>query len=229
MYKIMVVEDDPSVSSALSSVLNSWGFEAIRVTDFENITDQFEKIRPDLILMDLNLPERNGFFWTSEIRKRSSVPIIFVSSADESMNVVTALNQGADDYITKPFEMTVLVTKIRALLRRTFDYTTRSDFLEHKGVHLDLNNNEVSYAGQTIELSKNEAKILKNLMENKDKIVRREKLMEALWKTDCYIDENTLSVNVNRLRRKLESIHLYDFIQTRKGIGYMVWFHPRKE
>lgn len=222
MYKIMVVEDDPSVSSALSSVLNSWGFEAIRVTDFENITDQFEKIRPDLILMDLNLPERNGFFWTSEIRKRSSVPIIFVSSADESMNVVTALNQGADDYITKPFEMTVLVTKIRALLRRTFDYTTRSDFLEHKGVHLDLNNNEVSYAGQTIELSKNEAKILKNLMENKDKIVRREKLMEALWKTDCYIDENTLSVNVNRLRRKLESIHLYDFIQTRKGIGYMV-------
>lgn len=218
----MVVEDDPSVSSALSSVLNSWGFEAIRVTDFENITDQFEKIRPDLILMDLNLPERNGFFWTSEIRKRSSVPIIFVSSADESMNVVTALNQGADDYITKPFEMTVLVTKIRALLRRTFDYTTRSDFLEHKGVHLDLNNNEVSYAGQTIELSKNEAKILKNLMENKDKIVRREKLMEALWKTDCYIDENTLSVNVNRLRRKLESIHLYDFIQTRKGIGYMV-------
>lgn len=218
----MVVEDDPSVSSALSSVLNSWGFEAIRVTDFENITDQFEKIRPDLILMDLNLPERNGFFWTSEIRKRSSVPIIFVSSADESMNVVTALNQGADDYITKPFEMTVLVTKIRALLRRTFDYTTRSDFLEHKGVHLDLNNNEVSYEGQTIELSKNEAKILKNLMENKDKIVRREKLMEALWKTDCYIDENTLSVNVNRLRRKLESIHLYDFIQTRKGIGYMV-------
>ena len=218
----MVVEDDPSVSSALSSVLKSWGFEAIRVTDFENITDQFEKIRPDLILMDLNLPERNGFFWTSEIRKRSSVPIIFVSSADESMNVVTALNQGADDYITKPFEMTVLVTKIRALLRRTFDYTTRSDFLEHKGVHLDLNNNEVSYEGQTIELSKNEAKILKNLMENKDKIVRREKLMEALWKTDCYIDENTLSVNVNRLRRKLESIHLYDFIQTRKGIGYMV-------
>ncbi len=222
MYKIMVVEDDPSVSSALSSVLNSWGFEAIRVTDFENITDQFEKIRPDLILMDLNLPERNGFFWTSEIRKRSSVPIIFVSSADESMNVVTALNQGADDYITKPFEMTVLVTKIRALLRRTFDYTTRSDFLEHKGVYLDLNNNEVSYEGQTIELSKNEAKILKNLMENKDKIVRREKLMEALWKTDCYIDENTLSVNVNRLRRKLEGIHLYDFIQTRKGIGYMV-------
>ncbi len=222
MYKIMVVEDDPSVSSALSSVLKSWGFDAIRVTSFENITEQFEKIRPDLILMDLNLPERNGFYWTSEIRKQSSVPIIFVSSADESMNVVTALNQGADDYITKPFDMTVLVTKIRALLRRTFDYTTRTDFLEHKGVHLDTNNNEVSFEGNAIELSKNEAKILKILMENKEKIVRREKLMDALWKTDCYIDENTLSVNINRLRRKLEGIHLYDYIQTRKGIGYMV-------
>ncbi len=222
MYKIMVVEDDPSVSSALSSVLKSWGFDAIRVTNFENITEQFEKIRPDLILMDLNLPERNGFYWTSEIRKQSSVPIIFVSSADESMNVVTALNQGADDYITKPFDMTVLVTKIRALLRRTFDYTTRTDFLEHKGVHLDTNNNEVSFEGNAIELSKNEAKILKILMENKEKIVRREKLMDALWKTDCYIDENTLSVNINRLRRKLEGIHLYDYIQTRKGIGYMV-------
>lgn len=218
----MVVEDDPSVSSALSSVLKSWGFDAIRVTNFENITEQFEKIRPDLILMDLNLPERNGFYWTSEIRKQSSVPIIFVSSADESMNVVTALNQGADDYITKPFDMTVLVTKIRALLRRTFDYTTRTDFLEHKGVHLDTNNNEVSFEGNAIELSKNEAKILKILMENKEKIVRREKLMDALWKTDCYIDENTLSVNINRLRRKLEGIHLYDYIQTRKGIGYMV-------
>lgn len=218
----MVVEDDPSVSSALSSVLKSWGFDAIRVTSFENITEQFEKIRPDLILMDLNLPERNGFYWTSEIRKQSSVPIIFVSSADESMNVVTALNQGADDYITKPFDMTVLVTKIRALLRRTFDYTTRTDFLEHKGVHLDTNNNEVSFEGNAIELSKNEAKILKILMENKEKIVRREKLMDALWKTDCYIDENTLSVNINRLRRKLEGIHLYDYIQTRKGIGYMV-------
>lgn len=218
----MVVEDDPSVSNALSSVLNSWGFEAVRVLTFENITEQFEKIRPDLILMDLNLPERNGFYWTGEIRKQSSVPIIFVSSADESMNVVTALNQGADDYITKPFDMTVLITKIRALLRRAFDYTSRNDFLEHKGVHLDTSNNEVSFEGKSIELSKNEAKILKILMENKDKIVRREKLMDALWKTDCYIDENTLSVNVNRLRRKLEGVGLQNFIQTRKGIGYMV-------
>lgn len=222
MYKIMIVEDDPSVSTALSSAIESWGFDSVRIQTFDDITAQFESIRPDLVLMDLNLPERNGFYWTGEIRKKSSVPIIFVSSADESMNVVTALNQGADDYITKPFDMTVLVTKIRALLRRAFDYTARMDYLEHKGVHLDTGNNEVTYQGKTTELSKNEAKILRILLENKGKIVKREHLMDALWKTDCYIDENTLSVNVNRLRRKLESVSLYDFIQTRKGIGYMV-------
>ncbi len=222
MYKIMIVEDDPSVSSALSSVLQSWGFEAQSMKTFTDITKQFEILKPDLILMDLNLPERNGFFWTGEIRKFSSVPIIFISSADENMNVISALNQGADDYITKPFDVTVLVSKIRALLRRTFDYTSRTDFLEHKGVRLDTGNNEVSYNGKTIDLSKNEAKILRILLENKERIVKREVLMDALWKTDCYIDENTLSVNVNRLRRKLEGVDLYDFIITRKGIGYMV-------
>ncbi|MDO4664431.1 MAG: response regulator transcription factor [Erysipelotrichaceae bacterium] len=222
MYKIMIVEDDPSVSSALSSVLTGWGFYAYTTPTFDNILQQFEELKPDLVLMDLNLPERNGFYWTSEIRKTSSVPIIFISSADENMNVISALNQGADDYITKPFDITVLVSKIRALLRRTFDYTSHIDYLEHKGVRLNIGNNEVSFNGKTIDLSKNEAKILKILMENKDTIVKREFLMDALWKTDCYIDENTLSVNVNRLRRKLESISLFDFIQTRKGIGYMV-------
>lgn len=222
MYKILIIEDDNAVSSALASLVDSWGFEALRLNTFDNITEQVEKIGPDLILMDLHLPRQNGFYWTGEIRKTSSVPIIFISSADESMNIVTALNQGADDYVTKPFDTTVLVSKIQALLRRAFAYTSRNDFLEHKGVKLDTGNNEVSYEGRTIELSKNEAKILRTLMENKGRIVPREVLMEALWKTDCYIDENTLSVNVNRLRHKLEGVHLYDFIQTRKGIGYMV-------
>ena len=222
MYKILIIEDDNAVSSALASLVDSWGFEALRLNTFDNITEQVEKIGPDLILMDLHLPRQNGFYWTGEIRKTSSVSIIFISSADESMNIVTALNQGADDYVTKPFDTTVLVSKIQALLRRAFAYTSRNDFLEHKGVKLDTGNNEVSYEGRTIELSKNEAKILRTLMENKGRIVPREVLMEALWKTDCYIDENTLSVNVNRLRHKLEGVHLYDFIQTRKGIGYMV-------
>lgn len=222
MYKILIIEDDHAVSSALASLVDSWGFEAIRLENFEKITEQVEQIGPDLILMDLHLPRQNGFYWTGEIRKTSSVPIIFISSADESMNIVTALNQGADDYVTKPFDTTVLVSKIQALLRRAFAYSNRSDFLEHKGVRLDTGSNEVSFEGRTIELSKNEAKILRTLLENKGRIVHREVLMEVLWKTDCYIDENTLSVNVNRLRHKLEGVHLYDFIQTRKGIGYMV-------
>ncbi len=218
----MIVEDDSSLASSLSSVLQSWGFEMVCAKDFDHIREEFDRLKPALILMDLNLPGRNGFYWTSEIRKFSSVPIIFLSSADESMNVITAINQGADDYITKPFDTAVLVSKIQALLRRTFDYTQHTDYLEHHGVHLDLGSNEVSYMGKSIELSKNEARILRILMENKEKIVARETLMEALWKTDCYIDENTLSVNVNRLRRKLAAISIEDFIITRKGIGYMV-------
>lgn len=222
MYTIMIVEDDESVSLALQGVLEGWGFKACRASAFGALLEDFADLKPDLVLMDLNLPGRNGFYWTREIRKISSVPILFVSSADENMNVITALSQGADDYVTKPFDMTVLVTKIQALLRRTFDYTAHNEFLEHKGVRLDIGSNEVSFGDESIELSKNEAKILKVLMENKEKIVAREVLMEALWKTDCYIDENTLSVNVNRLRRKLEGIALYDFVQTKKGIGYLV-------
>lgn len=222
MYKIMIIEDDQAISSALAGVLQGWGYDARVVRDFSDVTRDFLAIRPDLVLMDLNLPERNGFYWTKEIRRLSSLPIIFISSADESMNVITALSQGADDYITKPFDMTVLVTKIQALLRRAYDYTSRPSFLEHKGVRLDTDANEVFYEQKSCELSKNEARILKILMEHKDTIVSRETLMDALWKTDCYIDENTLSVNVNRLRRKLETIGIFDFITTRKGIGYMV-------
>lgn len=222
MYRIMIVEDDFSLASSLSSVLRGWGFETVLAKDFQNIRSEYEQLHPALILMDLNLPGRNGFYWTREIRKTSSVPILFLSSADESMNVITAINQGADDYITKPFDTAVLVSKIQALLRRTFDYTQHSSILEHRGVRLDTDSNEVFYENRSIELSKNEARILKILMENKEKIVAREVLMEALWKTDCYIDENTLSVNVNRLRRKLEAIQIEDFIQTRKGLGYLV-------
>lgn len=222
MYKIVIVEDDPAISEALSSVLQGWGFSCSHLTSFENAAQDCLQQRPDLILMDLNLPGRNGFYWTKEIRKSSPVPIVFISSADASMNIVTALSQGADDYITKPFDMTVLITKIQALLRRTYDYTTRSAILEHKDVRLDTGSSEVFFKDKSCELSKNEARILKILMENKESIVSRERLMDALWKTDCYIDENTLSVNVNRLRRKLESIGVSNFIVTRKGSGYLV-------
>lgn len=222
MYRIMIVEDDASIASALESVLKGWGFEACQAKNFQDITADFLQKQPDLVLMDLNLPGRNGFYWTQEIRKLSSLPIIFISSAYESMNVVTALTKGADDYITKPFDMTVLVTKIQALLRRSYDYTPRTVLLVHNGLRLDTESCEAFYEENSVILSRNEEKILKILMDQKGKIVSRETLMEALWKTDCYIDENTLSVNVNRLRRKLESIGVQDYIQTRKGQGYIV-------
>lgn len=218
----MIVEDDPAISQALCDVLAGWGYQSQYLSEFDDVARACLQARPDLILMDLNLPERNGFYWTREIRKFSSIPIVFISSADSSMNIVTALSQGADDYITKPFDMTVLVTKLQAILRRTYDYSSRVSILEHKNVRLDSDSNEVFYQSKSCELSKNEARILKILMENKERIVSREKLMDALWKTDCYIDENTLSVNVNRLRRKLESIGIDDYILTRKGSGYMV-------
>lgn len=221
MYRIMIVEDDASIASALESVLKGWGFEACQAKNFQDITADFLQKQPDLVLMDLNLPGRNGFYWTQEIRKLSSLPIIFISSADESMNVVTALTKGADDYITKPFDNTVLITKIQALLRRAYTYAPAAPFLEHKGLRL-LPSSEVHFGGQSLELTKNEYRILHTLMEKKNAVVSRDTLMEVLWKTDCYIDENTLSVNINRLRKKLRQIGAEDYILTRKGQGYMV-------
>lgn len=222
MYKILLVEDDVEISSTLQKILNGWGYECIVPASFKDILGTFMSVNPDMVIMDLYLPGKNGFYWTSRIREVSSLPILFVSSGDESMNVITALSQGADDYITKPFDPMVLVTKIQALLRRTYDYQGKTNFVEYKGVRLEMDSHEASFEGRTVELSKNEARILKILMENKNRIVSREALMEALWKTDCYVDENTLSVNVNRLRRKLEVIHVVDYIQTKKGSGYMV-------
>lgn len=222
MYRILIVEDDAAIRSALKTALESWGFEGIVTERFDAIDSEVIRTKPDLVLMDLYLPGRNGFYWTGKIREISSLPIIFLSSADESPNILTALSQGADDYITKPFDMTVLVTKIQAMLRRTYDYIPKSTVLEHKGVRLDTDSAEVTYKDQEITLSKNEARILKILLEHKGSVVSRETLMEALWKTDCYIDENTLSVNVNRVRKKLAAIGVSDFIETRKGQGYFV-------
>lgn len=222
MYKILIVEDDPSISSLLCRNLESWGYQAACVQDFSRVLDTFLEQKPDFILMDLYLPDKNGFYWTEQIRRHSAVPILFVSSADEGSSVITALGKGADDYITKPFDLMVLTSKIQAMLRRSYDYPNAPVFLEHKGVRFDPASGEVFYGEQSTELSKNEGKILKILLENKNKIVERETLMEALWKTDCWIDENTLSVNVNRLRKKLESIGIEDFIETKKGAGYKI-------
>ncbi|MBP3852404.1 MAG: response regulator transcription factor [Erysipelotrichaceae bacterium] len=222
MYNIFVVEDDPVIALKVKEHLESWDLTVTCVKDFYHVIEEFVASKADLVLMDIRLPYLNGYQWTSRIRQISSVPVIFVSSADDNMNVIMALSQGADDFITKPFELEILTAKVQALLRRTYDFAGKSLILEHKGVRFLVDENKVIYEAEDVELTKNEAKILRLLMEKKNKIVYRDTLMEYLWKTDSYVDENALSVNVNRLRKKLESIGVLNYIQTKKGQGYTI-------
>lgn len=220
MYKILIVEDDMVIARKTAAFLDSWGYQT-RVTEvFDRVLETVNEFSPDLIIMDVGLPYRNGFEWTRQIRLHSKVPILFLSSADDNMNIVMAISQGADDYMTKPFDLQVLASKIQALLRRTYDFAGKTSLLEHNGLRFNTDDNTVSMDGKTAELTRNEARILRMLMERKNVIVSREDLMEGLWKTDCYVDENALSVNVNRLRKKLDSVGAKGFIETRKGIGY---------
>lgn len=218
----MIVEDDPVIAKEISAFLASWDFNGKILTDFYDVLASFQAIEPDLVLMDISLPYKNGYYWTEQIRTLSKVPIIFISSMSENMNIVMALSQGGDDFIAKPFDLQILMMKIKALLRRTYDYTKTSQWLECEQVRFNLSDNVVYFHEQSIELTKNEAKILRLLMEQAGKIVSREMLMEYLWKTDYYVDENALSVNINRLRKKLERIQVYDLIKTKKGIGYKI-------
>ena len=222
MYKIFVVEDDKGIADGICTCLGNWGMEGRKVSDFMKVPEEIREYEPHLIIMDITLPYMGGYHWCSEIRKTSNVPIIFISSATDNMNIVMAINMGADDYIAKPFDQSVLVAKVTALLRRTYDFSQTSGVLEVAGAVLNTNNNKLSYNGSEIELARNEYKILLTLMQNKNKVVSREKLMEALWETDCYVDENTLTVNVGRLRKSLESIGLKDLIKTRFGVGYIL-------
>lgn len=222
MYTIFLVEDDNVIATKTAQFLKSWNYEVVLVKDFHDVMDTFFQCNPDLVLMDVTLPVLNGYHWTTQIRRVSKVPILFVSSAGDNMNIVMALSQGADDYITKPFELQILQAKIQALLRRTYDFSGKLNVLEHKGLRFVIEENKTLYQDQEIELSKNEAKILHILLEKKDTIVSREEMMNYLWKTDFYVDENTLSVNVNRLRKKLESIGCTNYIETKKGLGYKI-------
>ncbi|WP_289183240.1 response regulator transcription factor [uncultured Dubosiella sp.] len=222
MYKILIVEDDEIISREIASFLSTWGYDTKRVVQFDKVVETWVDYGADLVLMDISLPYKNGFYWTEKIRTYSKVPIVFISSANDNMNIVMAIARGADDFIAKPFDSQVLVAKIQAILRRTYDFSGKTDLLTHKDVQFNIGDNVVSYNGQSVELTKNEGKILRLLMEKKDTIVSREELMEYLWKTDYYVDENALSVNVNRVRKKLERIGIVDFVQTRKGIGYIV-------
>lgn len=222
MYKIYIVEDDKGIAEGIMSCLGNWGMEGRTVSDFMKVMDEVREYEPHLIIMDITLPYMGGYHWCQEIRKTSSVPIIFISSATDNMNIVMAINMGADDFIAKPFDRDVLIAKVTALLRRTYDFSQASNTLEAAGAVLNTNNSKLSYNGYEIELARNEYKILLTLMQNKNKVVSREKLMEALWETDCYVDENTLTVNVGRLRKTLEGIGLKDLIRTRFGVGYIL-------
>lgn len=221
--KILIVEDDFIIAEQMKLSLQSWGYEVFLTEDFSDPIADFKKVEPQLVLMDITLPFNNGFFRCSKIREISNVPVIFVSSADDNLNMITALNMGGDDFISKPFDLNVLLVKVKALLRRTYEFkTSDSNLPEHRGAVYNAADSTVTYENNKIELTKNENRILNCLFANKGKIVSRNKLMEELWNDDCFVDENTLSVNVNRLRKKLDEVGLEDFIVTRKGQGYII-------
>ncbi len=222
MYKLMIVEDDRGIAEAVKKQAESWGLEALAVSDFSGIMDEFARFEPHIVLLDISLPFYNGYHWCGEIRKVSKVPVIFISSASDNMNIIMAMNMGADDFIAKPFDQSVLIAKIMALLRRSYDFAPSKNILTHKGAALDPGAGVLNYDGERIELTKNESRILLCLMESKGQTVSRERLMERLWETDSFVDENTLTVNVNRLRKKLDKAGLSGFITTKFGVGYMI-------
>ncbi len=222
MYKILIVEDDLTIASTLSSHLQKWNYETIAAEDFKNITELFVKEAPHLVLLDIVLPFFNGFHWCQEIRRLSSVPIIFLSSLDDNMNIVMAMNMGGDEFITKPFDLNVVTAKVQAVLRRTYSFGNVSNVIEYHGAVLNLNDASLTFKEKRTELTKNEFKIFQMLLEHVGKIVSRDEIIERLWESDEFIDDNTLTVNVARLRKRLEEIGMEQIIRTKKGIGYMV-------
>lgn len=222
MYKLFLVEDDPDIAGAICARAAAWGFEIRCAQDFRRVLEEFLAFDPQLVLMDISLPFFNGYHWCQEIRKVSKAPILFLSSAADNMNIVMAMSLGADDFIAKPFDLTVLMAKIQALLRRAYDFAASAPVLSCRGVLLHTGEQTLSYEDKKIDLTRNEYRILLCLMENRGKVVSREKLMEALWETDSFVDENTLTVNIGRLRKKLEQAGLSDFIVTKFGVGYLI-------
>jgi len=218
----MIIEDDLTIAKALQEHLEKWDYQVIYVTEFRNITEQVLREDPQLVLLDVMLPYFNGFYWCGEIRKVSKVPVMFISSASDNMNIVMAMNMGGDDFIVKPFDLNVLTAKIGALLRRTYSFHGQVNVLEYKGVVLNLSDTTLVYQGNKIELTKNDYRILQLLMENQGRVVSREEIMQRLWENDQFIDDNTLTVNMARLRKKLSEAGLKDFIATKKGLGYIL-------
>lgn len=222
MYRLFIIEDEAGIAQAIKTQACAWGMEVKICEDFTNVLKEFAEFQPHIVLLDITLPFFNGYHWCSEIRKISQVPIIFISSAADNMNIVMAMNMGADDFIPKPFDQSVLMAKLQALLRRAYNFSQGSPVIEHCGAILNTGDNTLTYKEEKIDLTKNEYRILLSLMENRGKVVSREKLMERLWETDLFVDENTLTVNVNRLRKKLDAADLEDFIRTKHGVGYII-------
>ena len=222
MYKILIVEDDKTIANAVKKHVETWGYQAYATQNFQNVMEDFARLAPQLVILDVTLPFYNGYHWCSEIRKVSKVPILFLSSASDNMNIIMAMQMGGDDFVAKPFDLAVLTAKVQALLRRSYDFAGQTRLLEHNGVILNLEDAILLYEGKTLELSKNEYRIMLTLLERTGSVVSRETLMEKLWATDSFVDENTLTVNVARLRKRLGAIGLSDFIETRKGLGYMI-------
>ena len=222
MYRILIVEDDMGIASAMKKQIEMWDLEVSCVENFRNVLEEFSEFAPQLVLLDISLPFYNGYYWCAEIRKFSKIPIIFISSASDNMNIVMAMNMGGDDFIAKPFDLNVLTVKIQAILRRTYDFGGQMTILQHRGAMLNTSDASLTYNGERIELTKNDYRILRTLMENKGKVVSRDTLMERLWETDSFVDENALTVNIARLRKKLEQVGLMEFIVTKKGMGYLI-------
>ncbi|MEY9978441.1 response regulator transcription factor [Lysinibacillus sp. RC79] len=221
--EILLVEDEPVIRETVADELEKWGFKVWATTNFDHILNDFLTKSPQLVLLDINLPSFDGFYWCRKIREVSKVPIIFLSSRDNPMDMVMAINMGGDDFVQKPFYTDVLVAKIHAILRRTYTYTQMAaNVVEHEGVILNLQNGEVTYHQQHLELTKNEFKILQVLMQNRGSIVSRDEIMRSLWENDSFVDDNTLTVNVARVRKKLAELGKEDFIHTKKGLGYII-------
>ena len=220
MHKILLVEDDEVIRQQVKKILEQWEYEVVLVEDFMEVLSLFVKEEPHLVLMDIGLPLFNGYHWCQEIRKVSKVPIMFLSSRDQAMDIVMAINMGGDDFVTKPFDQNVLLAKIQGLLRRSYEFGKDQSLLEYMGVILNLKAMDLVYQGEVVSLTKNEFQILQVLFERSGNIVSREDLMKELWNSDFFSDDNTLSVNVARLRKKLEAVGLKDFIETKKGVGY---------
>lgn len=222
MFRILIVEDDMVIANAIKNCLSQWNYETEIVVDFKEVITHFINFKPHLVLLDISLPFFNGYHWCTEIRKISKVPIIFISSMSDNMNIVMAVNMGGDDFIAKPFDLNILVAKVQALLRRTYSFGGTMNVIEHNGMVLNLSDATLEFNSAKIELTKNEFKILQILLENVGKAISREDIMTRLWESDSYIDDNTLTVNVTRLRKKLADMGLSDVVKTKKGLGYMV-------